>query len=68
MTMPLRFGLGEEYVLWNVFRGFWLLQQYIYGFILVMLLYDLVTSGFDIFLVYFNNLVYTAMTTRLVCS
>ena len=65
--MPLQFGFGEAYVFLKMFRGFWLLQQYIYGFILVMLLYDLVTSGFDIFLVYFNNLVYTAMTTRLAC-
>jgi len=67
MTIPLQFGFGEEYVFWKMFRGFGLLQQYIYGLVFVMLLYDLVTAGFDIFLVYFNNLVYTTMTTRLVC-
>ena len=65
--MPLQLGFGEACGFLKMFRDYWWLQQYIYGFILVMLLYDLVTSGFDIFLVYFYNLVYTAMTTRLVC-
>ena len=49
MTIPLQFGFGEEYVFWKMFRGFGLLQQYIYGLVFVMLLYDLVTAGFDNF-------------------
>ena len=67
MTMLLQFGLGEEYVLWKIFRGFGLLQQYIYCLIFLMLLHDLMTSGLGVFLAYFNNLMCTTMTTRLVC-
>ena len=51
--MPLQLGFGEACGFLKMFRDYWWLQQYIYGFILVMLLYDLVTSGFDLFLVYF---------------
>ena len=33
-----------------------------------MLLYEVVTSGFDVFMLYFNNLDGTVMTTDVNCS
>ena len=50
-----------------VLHRMWLVQQCICGFIFALLLFGLMTSGFNAFLLGFNDLVCTVMTTVPVC-